>query len=382
MKLNLNSLLLALLAAGGAGWLAGAQPASSYEDQLIGVAVRQSFGDAAPQIAAEPVAVQALLLDYAADKALVLKARLALLRYPDLARRILPVYGAEPEFRDVLLSYGEAVLLPIGYFMDHALTSLEVRRALGDQVERVKRLYAQLAGTATPESPAAPAAELTPEERGWYAVNFLREDGYRFLGQFTVGPDGTADWVQSERVAAGLADLFLGGVRSLETKWRQGQEIEAPDLAWATMDVVVIVASVKLVKAVRAAKVAESGSVAARAGGFSRRVALFGSRVLAGGGRLGIAVARYGAVPAAIYLMVRYPSLANATLAELAGWLGVEPWLVQFLFWFVVLSVLLRLVLFVLPPVSGVLRGLAWLTGRVGAWVWAIRWGWSWGSSR
>jgi hypothetical protein len=38
-------------------------------------------------------------------------------------------------------------------------------------------------------------------------------------------------------------------------------------------------------------------------------------------------------------------------------------------FWLVVLSVLLRLVLFVLPPVSGVLRGLAWLTGRVGAWA-------------
>jgi hypothetical protein len=169
-------------------------------------------------------------------------------------------------------------------------------------------------------------------------------------------------------VVAGLADFFVGGVQALETKWRLGQDIEAADVGSAALDVVVIAASVKLVRAVRAAKMAEPGVAAARAGGFSSRVAMFGSRVLAGGGRLGVAVARYGAVPAAIYLMVRYPSLANATLAELAGWLGVEPWIVQFLFWFVVVSVLLRLVLLLLRPVSGVLRGLAWLTGSIGAW--------------
>ena len=113
MKLNPASLLLACLAAAGAVWLVSGSSAPPYEDQLIGVAVRQSFGDAASQIATEPLEVQALLLDYAENEPLVLKARLALLRYPELARRILPVYGGEPEFQEVLLTYGEAALPPI-----------------------------------------------------------------------------------------------------------------------------------------------------------------------------------------------------------------------------------------------------------------------------
>jgi hypothetical protein len=89
--------------------------------------------------------------------------------------------------------------------------------------------------------------------------------------------------------------------------------------------------------------------------------------VLARGGRLGLAVARYGAIPAAVYLMFRYPQLINSTLAELGDWLGVDPWLVQFLFWFVTLSVIMRLALFLLGPLSWVLRSLGWMTGTLAA---------------
>jgi hypothetical protein len=93
-----------------------------------------------------PIEDQALLLDYANNDSLLLKARLALLRYPELARRILPVYGAEPEFQEVLLTYGEVAIPVIGYFMDHELTSLEMRGALDEWVEEVKLLYSQLGG--------------------------------------------------------------------------------------------------------------------------------------------------------------------------------------------------------------------------------------------
>jgi hypothetical protein len=65
--------------------------------------------------------------------------------------------------------------------------------------------------------------------------------------------------------------------------------------------------------------------------------------------------------------MFRYPSLINATLAELGGWLGVEPWALQFLFWFVVISVIMRLALFLLGPLSWVLRSLGWMTGTLAA---------------
>jgi hypothetical protein len=370
MKLHPRSLLPTLLAVAAAAWLAGGPPAPPYTDQLLGVAVRQTFAEAAPQIASEPPEVQALLLDYADRPELLLKARSALLRYPDLARRLLPLYGSEPEFQGILLDYGEAVLPPIAYFMDHDLTSLELRRALGEQVETIRHFYGRFIGSPSQPTASDPPPALTPELRGWYAVNFLHEEGYDFLGQFTVSADGKADWVQSRRVLEGMTDLFLGGIRGLETKWRRGDEIENGDLGWAALDVAVIAASVKLVKAVRAARAIApvAGGASTEAMGISTRVALFGSRVLARGSRLGIAVARYGAVPAAAYLMIRYPSLINATMAELAGWLGLEPWAVQFLFWFLVASVTLRLALFLLGPLSRALRGLGWLTGTLAAW--------------
>ena len=369
MKLNPMSLLLACVAVAGAAWLVEGPSAPTYEDQLIGVAVHQSFGDSATEIAVEPLEVQALLLDYADNELLLIKARLALLRYPDLARRILPIYGGEPDFQMVLQTYGEAVLPPIAYFMEHDLASLEVRRVLANRAEEAKLLYAQLMGASQGDAPPdkAPVFELTAEGRGWYAVNFLLEDGYDFLGQFAVTPEGKAEWVQTKRVTDGLMDLLFGGVQGLETKWRLGEEIKGSDLGWAALDVVVIASTLKLLKAARAGRAVAPGSYAGRAavrtGGFSRRVARFGSRLLARGGRLGVTIASYGAIPAAVYLMFRYPSLINATLAELGGWLGVEPWALQFLFWFVVISVIMRLALFLLGPLSWVLRSLGWMAG-------------------
>ena len=369
MKLNPAGMLLAALAAAGAAWLVSGAAAPAYEDQLIGVAVRQSFGDAASQVATEPLDVQALLLEYADNEPLVLQARLALLKYPELARRILPVYGDEPVFQVVLLTYGEASLPPIAYFMDHDLASLEIRRAIGEQVEQARLLYDRLLGIPVDAVPPAtePLTGFTAEDRGRYAVQFLLDEGYDFLGQFVVDPTGNADWVQTERMTEDVANLFLGGVRGLESRWRQGEVVEGSDLGWAALDMVVIASSVKLLKAARAGKAARPGTAMARSGGFSSRVAVFGSRVLARGGRLGLAAARYGAIPAAVYLMFRYPTLINPTLAELGNWLGVEPWVVQFIFWFIALSVIMRLALFLLRPLSWVLRSLAWLAGILAA---------------
>ncbi len=392
MKLNPTTLLLTCLVAASAAWMTGGSSTRPYEDQLIEVAVRQSFGEEASQIAAEPLEIQALLLDYADNEPLLLKARLALMRYPDLARRILPIYGDEPQFQEVLLKYGEAVLPPIGYFIDHDLTSLNMRHTLSEWIEEVKHQYGRLMCTTGGNAPLAPEPlstvpmpngqtpmdaappttatehKLTADDRGWYAIQFLQEDGYDFLGQFVVTRKGKADWVQTERVMEGSSGFFLGSVRGLETKWRQGEKIEGSDVGWAALDVIVIASTVKLLKAVRAARAAAPGAAAARAGGFSRRVAVFGSRVLARGGRLGVAIARLGAIPTVIYLMITHPELINATLAELGDWLGINPWLVQFVFWFIALSIALRLALFLLAPLSWALRVLGVLTGTLAAW--------------
>jgi len=366
MKLNPATAVLVCLAAAGAALLAGGQSTPSYEDQVIGIAVHQSFGGAASQIAAEKPEVQALLLDYADNEPLVLKARLALMRYPDLARRILLAYGEQPNFQEILLKYGEAALPPIAYFMDNNLTTLKMRRAFHARLEEVKRLYAQLAGT--PVDDAVSVSEPNAEARGGYAILFIQEDGYDFLGQFSVASDGKPVWVQTERLMEGISDFFLGGVSGLERKWRQGVPIEAPDLGWAALDVLVIASTVKLLRAVRTARAATPGAAAARSSRFSERVFRFGSRVLASGGRLGLAAARYGTIPAAVYLMFRYPQLINSTLAVLGDWMGVDPWLVQFLFWFVGLSVIMHLAMFLLAPLSRLLRGLGWMSGSLAAW--------------
>ena len=66
--------------------------------------------------------------------------------------------------------------------------------------------------------------------------------------------------------------------------------------------------------------------------------------------------------------MIRYPELINATLAELGDWLGISPWLVQFVFWFVILWITMRLALFLLAPLSWALRVLGRVTGIIAAW--------------
>jgi hypothetical protein len=84
---------------------------------------------------------------------------------------------------------------------------------------------------------------------------------------------------------------------------------------------------------------------------------------------MGVTIARFGAIPAAVYLMFRYPSLINATLAELANWLGIPPWWVQFLFWFVALWITVVFARFLLGPLSLALRSLGWLTGTLANWL-------------
>ena len=377
MKRYVTAALFAL-AAVGAGLLTTGETGVRYEERLVGIAVEQTFGDAAPAVAAQPLAIQALLLDYAAEpggEALVLQTRLALLRYPELAHRVLRAYGGEPEFQRILLNYGPAVLLPIAYFMDHELTSLEWRQRLGDAVDDVTRWFSDVFGVGSPTDPSsirsegasgATAETLTPEQRGLWAIAFVGTEGHDFLGQFVTGADGEVEWVQTERMLKGVGELFFGGLSNLERKRRQGQEIHIGDVAWAAIDVAAIVATVKLVKALKAL---HSAPRAVAGVGFSERVALVGSRVLHQSGRLGRAVARYGAIPAAAYLMLRHPSLINATLVELAGWLEVPPAAVQFAFWFVALWLLLRVTLALLRPLSWVMGTLAGLLGRLAGWT-------------
>lgn len=356
------------------------------EERLVRIRAAEAFPDLVDELADEPIEVLATLVDYADDKVLLLKAQAAVLRHPRLAREILPIYGQEPEFREILRTYGEAVLLPIGYFLHNEVRTVAIadsvaRRAheFSDAVSRwwepgAARVPGERASVdARPAPEGQPASEahsapdahpapresstsearptppeqasraLTPRDRGWYAVHFVRDEGHDFLGQFALDPQGNPQWIQTERVLEGLNALFASGVRSLETKARTGGEIAASDYGWAAVDGLAIVGATALLRAGKAAGAATKATTSARSATLSTRAAAYSSHV-AKAARIGVRSARYAKWPAIVattYLVVRHPSIIGDVLSELADAIGWPRWLVHALGWTALLLPLL-----------------------------------------
>lgn len=404
------------------------------EEKLVRIQAESAFPELAAVLKDEPVEVHAVLLDYADDKVLLLKAQAALLKYPELARQILPLYGPEPEFREALLAYGESILPPINYFMTNEVRSIALTHYTAQKVQAAKSAVGRLwASKKTPEGaldeeattqalateedapitttgtlamadegfqaksvelatstdeasatedaaeaitegeqPVVAATEaiepapdvasaLTPEQRGWYAVNFIHGEGHDFLGQFTVDEDGQTKWIQTERLLEGINSLFASGIRTLETKVQTGQEVTAGDVGWAVVDVVSVVGATYLL---RAGKAAATTTKATKSTSFASRTAAFTSRV-ARAGRIGLNAAKYAKWPAIIatgYLVVNHPSILNDVMAGIAQVVGLPPLLVQLVGWTLILlplfyigSWIMRLVV---RPAIAVLRWL------------------------
>jgi hypothetical protein len=152
----------------------------------------------------------------------------------------------------------------------------------------------------------SPPARLTAGQRGWYAVHFINDEGHGFLGQFVLDTDGRLKWIQAERVLEGINAFFASGIRSLETKHVLGEDIHKGDVFWAAVDTAVMAGTLKLLRAGRT--VASSS----KEWGFATRTRLFASRLLMKGGRVARTVAKYGAVPATIYILIRHPSALHS----------------------------------------------------------------------
>jgi len=324
----------------------------SYVEQLIRIQAERELGHIDPRILEEPAQVQATLLDYAADQELVLKAWIALAKYPASAREILLLYGTEPEFRDVLRRYGDAVVPVIQYFRDNDVWTVRAMDATGKAVESAieaaKKIWRRVTGAGPEnEKPAAPPkpVELGPVERGWYAVHFIKHEGHDFLGQFAVHPDGKARWNQTDRVVKASTAFFTSGVRNLETKVDLGQDITGADAFWAGLDVALVALP---------AKVLLSGKAVARSGqelSFASRTRLVAPRLLPQG-ELFRKLGAYGVVAATIYVVARHPSLLNSVFAELAELAGISPWIVQAAGWSVVIAFLLYVFSWLLVPLA------------------------------
>ncbi|SFM21770.1 hypothetical protein SAMN04487963_1763 [Marinobacter zhejiangensis] len=297
------------------------------EERLIRIQATDTLRDF-PDIEDASPEFQATLLDMADDELLLVKARAAYLRYPLMSQEIFPLYGSEAEFRDILRRYGDNVLPPIHYFLSRPIGSIELMNDLTNTYQRAWD-YVTRNDSAVPVE----ATQLSPEDRGWYAVRFIQEEGHDFLGQFIVSPLGEVTWVRTERVLENINQFFASGIRNLEIKHRTGEDLSAGDIGWASVDVVIFASTLKVLKVGRAVAFSSRGAT------LGTRSAALTTR-LANSGRLLLSSARYAKWPAVVgigYLVVSHPSVISDVLAELAEVLGYPVMLVQFLGWFLIL---------------------------------------------
>lgn len=326
-KLLLFLLTAALIgAAASAGW-----QEMPLADRLIQIEAAEAMPAFAQELRHEAVAVQAALLNFVDDRELLLKAQAALLSRPALARRVFPLYAAEPEFKLILKSYGDSILPPIVYFLDNKVRTLELQHYAAYKAEEIKSATSRILGKdATGENSEQPAyQELAPAQRGWHAVNLIQANGHGFLGQFTTDANERVHWLQTERLTEGAASFFTGGIRNLELKTKTSQDVTAGDVGWATLDALIFVSALKILRAGKAATAgSRSSALAARLG----RAAPAGLRT-----------AKWLAPVAVTYLVIRHPGIINDLLAKVAKILDLPVQLVQLLGWTIVLLPLLYL---------------------------------------
>jgi len=305
------------------------------EERLIQIQAENTLREF-PRIEKEPLEVQAALLDMADDELLLLKARAAYLRYPAMTREVFPLYGPEPEFREILRLYGENILPPIHYFLSKPVGSIELMNDLANKYQAAVEFFTggEDTGNSTAGQQSTSRKEkLTPEERGWYAVRFIQEEGHDFLGQFVLNEQGDVIWVRTERVLENINQFFASGIRNLEIQHRTGDDVTASDIGWASVDVLVFASALKVLRVGRAVAVSSRG--AAR----GTRSAALAAR-LTTSGRMLMTTARYAKWPAVIgvgYLVVTHPGIINDVLAEVAEVMGYPVKLVQFLGWMLIL---------------------------------------------
>ncbi|PLX66895.1 MAG: hypothetical protein C0607_22640 [Azoarcus sp.] len=366
-RLYFSVFLAAVLAA----TLAFVWKPAPIENQLLRVQLDRHLPAYANALSGEPLELQALFVDYASDALLVGKARLAMLRYPQMTRSVLEYYGAEPLFQQALKDYGDQAIPPIYYYLTHEFALLAVRRRAQDLATSAEREWRNFWGEAnetevpeaTPPRDESTAA-MPPERRGWYAVGFILEEGHDFLGQFVVKADGDVHQVQTERVLEALNSFFAGGVRGLESKYRRSEPVGLGDVGWAGVDLAIGISALKVLRMGRTAR----AGAGAHASGLTERSAALGSSLLRGSA-IGLRVAKYGAPFALGYIVLRHPSVLNALFREVAEAIGAPVPLIQTVGWALALLPLLLLAQLLLRPLAALLSvsasSLRWFESAV-----------------
>ncbi|WP_244264844.1 hypothetical protein, partial [Vreelandella boliviensis] len=312
----------AIVIAGLASTLASHEP---FESKLVRLEAQRALPSMEASLQQETPELNALFLSYATDPALWMSASLAILRHGDKARDVLVEYGLSPQFQQVLVRFGADAVLPISYFRHHDVATLRAQHWVGERFQQLSRWWSDEGGA---------DSAFTPYRRGQMGIALLDANGHALLNQFVVSEQGEIEWLQGERVVAGVGDFFTSGLRDLEGQWRRGDAIDAADLGWAGVDLLVMASTVKVLRAGRAARAARVGSVEAQGARVGLRQGM-----VASGGRFATLprMAKVAAVAGTAYVVVRHPSLVSALGANLSTWLGWPVWLFQFLIWLIVL---------------------------------------------
>ncbi len=308
---------------------------SPLEEQLLDLSVEKNISYFSKVLRDEPPATKAILIDYADNQELVLKAWIALKKYPQTAESLFFLYGQQPEFKQALLQFGEGIIPVVAYFLQHEVTSLTVQATLGNLWQGLKH-----AVSANEPKPAGDMlAQLTPQQRGWYAINYINQEGYNFLGQFAVDKHGNAQWIQADRASKALVSFFSGGIRELESKYKTGADISKMDLVWAGADVFVLASSVKLLTTSKAVASSKSLSYSQKTLSVSQKTSLFSAQLIKN--TTVRSLVKYSAISATVYIVAAHPSLVNAMLNETAAGLGVNAATAKVLGWSILLYVVL-----------------------------------------
>ncbi|MEP6558924.1 MAG: hypothetical protein ABJB17_10610 [Burkholderiales bacterium] len=374
-------LLLALCALVGALVSFASNRTASYDDRLVDLRARQTLGPDVYRATGAMPALQAVLLDAAADSELAFKMGLTLDKYGDPARTVLEAFGAEAPLQALLRRFGEGIVPVIFYFMDHDVVTLRAGYELsrlgrtlqtqasamfGDSKNKDKAKKDQeKTASSLPAAPRAPAPtpdpappEYSPLTRGRYAIDQIATSGHQFLAQFAVDSAGIAHWNQTDRVLKSVEDFLFGGIRNLETKYDVAAPIGLGDVASAGVDVLTVFGFLKAWKLLRASSASEK---VAQQAALSEYRAVLGQRVIAGSGRVGRAALKVGAVAGTAYLVARHPGLLTSLFVEAGGWLGLPAWAASATGWWLIAFVLSAL----LMPLLAVLAVLAPLLTRL-----------------
>lgn len=334
---------------------------ASYEEQLADIVAARGFSKDAYDAARESPTLKLLFLDAAGDRELTLKMELALIKYQDRARGVLEMFGGDTQFRQILLEHGEGVIPIIDYFISTDMVSLWAKAKLQGSWESIFDFFRK---KRTHPANAEPSV-YGPRLRGIYAIEAILVDGHHFLGQFVLDKKNQVQRVQTDRMFETIKKLFTSGVTGLESKYRMGDVITLPDVAWAGADVLSVFGVTKAVKYL--GKAAVPGKAVEEAA-VVRRTTMMGRSVLAGEA-VGKRLAVMGSKVAAVYLLVRHPSLLSGVFGALGKLAGLPAWLSILIGWW---GIALVAIVAILPLLRGVTLLIAPIRWIADAAVWAF----------